>query len=60
MTRNKLKHFLSIMGYTVENKRKRINDKTQQCYFITGAWQDVEIVDGNFLVLAQAKAKLDS
>ena len=60
MTWNKLKNFLSIMGYTVENKRKRINDKTQQCYFITGAWQDVEIVDGNFLALAQAKVKLDS
>ena len=61
MTWNKLKNFLSIMGYTVENKRKRINDKAQQCYFISGSWQDVEIENGNFLALVEAKNnKLDS
>lgn len=60
MTWNKLKNFLPILGYAVENKRKRVDGKPQQCYFITGAWQDVATVDGNFMVLAEAKAKLDS
>ena len=61
MTWNKLKDFLPCMGYSVQNKRKRLNDKPQQCYFITGSWQDVQMVDNNFLALAAAKnTELDS
>ena len=60
MTWNKLKDFLPAIGYLVEGKRKRINGKPQQCYFITGEWKDAEIEDGNFLALAAAKSGLDS
>ena len=60
MTWNKLKDFLPIIGYNIESKKKRINGRLQQCYYITGSWKDAEIVDGNFLALARAKAKLDS
>ena len=60
MTWNKLKDFLPAIGYSVEGKRKRINGKPQQCYFITGEWKDAEIEDGNFLALAAAKSGLDS
>ena len=60
MTWNKLKDFLPILGYSVKNQRKRLDGKTQQCYFISGSWKDVEIIDGNFMILANAKTKLDS
>jgi hypothetical protein len=60
MTWNKLKDFLPFMGYSVEGKKKKNKGKVQQCYYITGSWRDVEIVDGNFMILAEAKAKLDS
>ena len=60
MTWNKLKDFLPLVGYSVENKKKKNKGKIQQCYFISGSWKDVEIVDGNFMVLAEAKAKLES
>lgn len=55
MTWNKLKDYLPNIGYTVEGKRKRIDGKLQQCYFITGTWKDAEIEDGNFLSLVEAK-----
>ena len=60
MTWNKLKDFLPFMGYTIENKKRKNKGKVQQCYFISGSWKDVEIVDGNFMTLANAKTKLDS
>lgn len=60
MTWNKLKDILPAIGYVAEGKRKRVNGKPQQCYFITGDWKDAEIEDGSFLALAEAKAKLDS
>lgn len=56
MTWNKLKDFLPAIGYSVEGKRKRINGKPQQCYYITGEWKDAEIEDGNFMALVKAKA----
>ena len=56
MTWNKLKDFLPVIGYSVEGKRKRINGKPQQCYYITGEWKDAEIEDGNFMALVKAKA----
>ena len=52
---NKLKDYLPLLGYQVENKKKKSNGKIQQCYFITGSWQDVQMVDNNFLALAAAK-----
>lgn len=55
MTWNKLKDYLPNIGYTAEGKRKRIDGKLQQCYFITGTWKDAEIEDGNFLSLVEAK-----
>ena len=60
MTWNKLKDFLPFMGYTIENKKRKNKGKVQQCYFISGSWKDVEIIDGNFMILANAKTKLDS
>ena len=60
MTWNKLKDFLPFMGYTIENKKRKNKGKVQQCYFISGSWKDVEIIDGNFMTLANAKTKLDS
>ena len=55
MTWNKLKGFLPSIGYSCESKKKKNKGKIQQCYFITGEWKDAEIVDGNFLALAEAK-----
>lgn len=55
MTWNKLKEFLPSMGYKVEAKKKRINGKLQQCYYISGKWHDVEIKeDQGFLELVAA------
>lgn len=55
MTWNKLKEYLPVIGYTIESKRKRIGGKQTQCYFITGEWHDVEIVDNDFLELVKAQ-----
>lgn len=55
MTWNKLKDYLPIIGYTVQQKRKKINGKILQCYHITGEWHDVEIKDNQFLQLVAAK-----
>ena len=54
MTWNRLKDCLPYIGYTVETKRKRIDGKLQQCYYITGEWHDAEIQDNQFLELASA------
>lgn len=58
MTWNKLKDYLPALGYTVENKRKKLNGKLVQCYCITGQWHDVEVVDNDFLQLVEAKSQL--
>lgn len=55
MTWNKLKEYLPIIGYTVQQKRKKLNGKLVQCYYITGEWHDVEIKDNEFLQLVAAK-----
>ena len=55
MTWNKLKEYLPIIGYKVEDRRKRVNGKLQQCYYITGEWHDVEVQDNQFLALVEAK-----
>lgn len=55
MTWNKLKDFLPSFGYSVEQKRKMLNGKQQQAYFISGEWHDIEIEDTNFLQLVEAK-----
>ena len=55
MTWNKLKDYLPAIGYSIESKKKRIDGKLQQCYFITGEWHDVELDDNNFLQLVEAK-----
>ena len=56
MTWNRLKDYLPTIGYTIEcNKHKRINGKAQTCYHITGEWHDVELVDNDFLELADAQ-----
>ena len=57
MTWNKLKDYLPSIGYSVENKRKRIEGKLTQCYYITGEWHDIEIVDNDFLQLVEAQEK---
>jgi len=59
MTWNKLKDYLPSLGYTIETKRKKINGKLQQCYYIAGEWHDAELVDGNFLQLVEAKQELE-
>lgn len=56
MTWNRLKDYLPVMGYFVETKKKRVNGKLQQCYFIKGEWKDAEIEDGNFMALVKAKS----
>lgn len=58
MSWNKLKECLPSIGYTVEEKKKRIDGKLKQCYYISGEWHDVEIVDNNFLQLVEAKQQL--
>ena len=55
MTWNKLKDYLPAIGYTVEQKRKRIDGHLQICYYITGEWHDVEVADTDFLQLVEAK-----
>lgn len=55
MTWNRLKEYLPILGYEVQQKKKRIDGKQQQCYYISGEWHDVEIVDNEFMQLVQAK-----
>lgn len=55
MTWNKLKDCLPMIGYTVDGKRKSLNGKVQQCYYITGEWHDVELKDNNFLALVDAQ-----
>lgn len=57
MTWNRLKEYLPTMGYQVENKRKRVDGKVVQCYYITGEWHDVELQDNNFLALVDANMK---
>lgn len=59
MTWNKLKEYLPAIGYTVENKKKRISGKPTQCYFITGEWHDVEIQDDSFMALVAARQEQD-
>lgn len=54
MTWNKLKEYLPTIGYSVEQKRKKINGKLTQCYYIAGEWHDVEVTDNNFLQLVEA------
>ena len=61
MTWNRLKEYLPTIGYTVEQKRKRLNgakNAVQACY-ITGEWHDVELVDNQFLQLVEAKSQLE-
>lgn len=60
MTWNRLKEWLPALGYSVEQKRKRINGKLTQAYYITGEWQYVEEVDKKFQQLVEAKAQLAS
>ena len=60
MSWNKLKDYLPNIGYRVEDKRKRVNGKLQQCYFITGEWHDVEMTDNQFLTLVEAKNGQDT
>ena len=55
MTWNRLKEYLPSIGYTVEAKRKRIDGKQGQCYYITGEWHDVELEDNTFLKLVAAR-----
>lgn len=55
MTWNKLKDYLPTMGYQIEGKKKRIDGKLTQCYYITGEWHDVELQDNNFLALVEAR-----
>lgn len=55
MTWNMLKNCLPAIGYTVESKRKYIDGKQQQAYYITGEWHDAEMKDNMFLALVQAK-----
>ena len=59
MTWNKLKEYLPAIGYSAEQKRKRINGKLIQCYYITGEWHDVEIVDNSFMQLVEARQRLE-
>ena len=58
MTWNKLKDYLPTVGYNVEQRRKRLAGKLQTCYYITGEWHDVELVDNSFLQLVEAKSQL--
>ena len=56
MTWNKLKDYLPALGYSIETKRRKVNGKIAQCYYITGEWHDVEVVDNEFLQLVAAKS----
>lgn len=55
MSWNRLREYLPGLGYQVEQKRKRINGKISQSYYITGEWHDLELVDNDFLKLVEAK-----
>lgn len=57
MTWNRLKEYLPVLGYNVEQKRKRLSKgkNAVQAYYITGEWRDVEIQDNDFLTLVVAK-----
>jgi len=55
MTWNKLKECLPSIGYTVQEKKKRMDGKLKQCYYICGEWHDVEVDDNGFLALVAAK-----
>ena len=55
MTWNKLKECLPSIGYNVESRRKSINGKQQQAYYITGIWHDAAIENNQFLALVEAK-----
>lgn len=56
MTWNRLKDYLPVIGYTVEQKRKRLDGKQQVCYYISGEWHDVEVQENDdFLSLVAAK-----
>lgn len=59
MTWNKLKDYLPVLGYKIEQKRKRYDGKLQTCYYITGEWHDVVIDDNDFLQLVDAKIQLE-
>ena len=58
MTWNKLKEYLPTLGYKVEEKRRRLDGKLRQCYYISGEWHDVVVEDNNFLRLVEAKEQL--
>lgn len=60
MSWNKLKDCLPSIGYTVQEKKKRIDGKLKQCYYICGEWHDVEVDDNGFLALVAAKQELIS
>ena len=55
ITWNKLKDLLPAFGYTVEQKRKRVEGKTQICYRITGEWHDAPLEEGGFIDLVEAR-----
>ena len=59
MTWNRLKEYLPTLGYTITQKKKRLNKEkgAVQAYYITGEWHDVEIEDNNFLKLVAANNK---
>ena len=55
ITWNGLKEILPTLGYTVESKRRKVNGKIVQCYYIDGEWHDVVESDRGFLQLAEAR-----
>lgn len=62
MSWNKLQEVLPTVGYTIDKARKRLNGKPnpQNCYKISGTWQEVEIVaDNDFFTLVAAKSNED-
>ena len=60
MTWNRLKDYLPAIGYEVQGKKKRINGKVTQCYFITGEWHDIESTDENFMALVNAQLEKEA
>lgn len=59
MTWNAMKNVLPSLGYTVEEKQKRLNGKLQKCYYISGEWIDATKPDAAFQLLMEAKIKED-
>lgn len=55
MSWNKLKEYLPAIGYNVVGRRKMLDGKQQQAYYITGEWHDAEIKDNMFLNLVAAQ-----